>query len=82
MLLASDIIKKTCIGLRGEGAQIRCISEISKQNSSQVEKIISMVDNFHHLEGISGSFIITDSYCIIRSITGTKTAKEKNPNHH
>lgn len=75
MLLANNIIKKTCVRLRSKGIQIRCISEISKENSSLVRKIVDIVDDFNHLDGISGSFIVTNAYCIIGHTTASKQPK-------
>lgn len=77
MLLTNNIIKKTCIRLRATGIEIRCISEISKENSSLVRTIISIVDDFHHLDRIKGSFIVTDAYCIISSVTKSTQPKKQ-----
>jgi two-component system, OmpR family, sensor histidine kinase VicK len=72
VLLSNNILKKTCVKLRSKRIQIRCISKISKENSSLVRKVIINVDDFRHLEEIKGSFVVTDTHCLISSIIRSK----------
>ena len=73
--LTNNVIMKTCTELKAKG--IHCISQISKQNSSLVRKIISIVDDFRHVDKINGSFIITDAYCIISSTARSTQPKKQ-----
>ena len=74
--LTNNVIMKTFTELKAKGIHINCISQIS-ENSSPVRKIISIVDDFRHVDKINGSFIITDAYCIISSTARSTRPKKQ-----
>jgi hypothetical protein len=62
-LLAVEIesIKKSFLDARSRGVKLRYLTEITNANLSYCKELMSIVNELHHLDGIKGNFMISET---------------------
>ena len=94
IIVTTKSIKKTFLDIKNKGIKTRLITEITKDNLFYCKKLMQVVSEVRHLDGVKGIFALTDteyvSYTIsqkarLASLTQlvTSTSKEfVNQQHH
>jgi signal transduction histidine kinase len=61
--LAIDIqvLKEAFLDAKKRGVRLRYVTEITKDNVSYCKRLMTMVDEFRHLDGIKGNFYISET---------------------
>lgn len=47
------------------GVKLRCITEITPSNVDSCKQLLEIVDELRHLDGITGSFYVSDRECLV-----------------
>jgi hypothetical protein len=55
-----DLLKQYFLGAKRRGVRLRYVTEITKDNIRQCKKLMRMVDELRHLDGIKGNFYLSD----------------------
>jgi hypothetical protein len=65
-------IRTLIIESRNRGVNIRCITEITTSNLDSCKQPMGIVNELRHLDGIAGTFYVSDSECLIPGIIHKK----------
>jgi two-component system sensor histidine kinase VicK len=57
---------------RKRGVKIRCITEITASNVNSCKRLMGIIDELRHLDGIAGTFYVSDTECFIPEIIHKK----------
>ena len=63
--METDQIRKLIISAHSRGVKLRCITEITASNLDSCKQLLEIVDELRHLDGISGSFYVSDKECLV-----------------
>lgn len=55
-----DLLKKYFLNAKRRGVRLRYVTEITKQNIHHCKKLMKMVDELRHLDGIKGNFYLSE----------------------
>ena len=61
----NEQIRGAIIAAHSRGVKLRCITEITKSNIESCKELLEIVDELHHLDGIIGSFYVSNKECLI-----------------
>jgi two-component system, OmpR family, sensor histidine kinase VicK len=64
----NDQIKGVIIDSRNRGVKLRCITEITTSNVDSCKHLMGIVNELRHLDGIAGTFYVSDSECMIPEV--------------
>jgi two-component system, OmpR family, sensor histidine kinase VicK len=54
-------IKKAFLDAKSRDVKFRCVTEITKDTIAYCKELITIVDDLHHLDGIKGNFMISET---------------------
>jgi two-component system, OmpR family, sensor histidine kinase VicK len=60
LAIGIEPIKKAFLDAKSRGVQLRYLTEITKSNLSYCKKLMKIVHELHHLDGIKGNFMISE----------------------
>jgi hypothetical protein len=69
IIMKSNTYKNNYINLRNQGATIRFLTEITKDNIQYCKELTEIVNEFRHLDGLKGSLCISESEFISTTTT-------------
>ena len=80
--LAIDIhvLKEAFLDAKKRGVRLRYVTEITKDNVSYCKRLMTMVDELRHLDGIKGNFYISETGYLAPA-TFHETGKPAAQNH-
>jgi two-component system, OmpR family, sensor histidine kinase VicK len=55
------VLRKAFLNAKKRGVRLRYVTEITKDNISHCKRLLSMVDELRHLDGIKGNFYISEN---------------------
>ena len=55
-----DLLKQYFLGAKRRGVRLRYVTEVTKDNIRQCKKLMKMVDELRHLDGIKGNFYLSE----------------------
>ena len=61
----NEQMKALVIDSRNRGVKLRCITEITTSNFNSCKQLMGIVNELRHLEGIAGTFYVSDTECLI-----------------
>lgn len=61
LAISIEPTRRSLVEVKRKGLQLRYLTEITNDNLSSCKEIMKIVDEFRHLSGIKGSFIISES---------------------
>jgi hypothetical protein len=61
LAIGLDPIRKAFLEAKNRGVHLRYLTEITKDNLSYCKELMKIVDEFRHLDGIKGNFMVGDS---------------------
>ncbi len=64
----NDQIKGLIIDSLNRGVKLRCITEITTSNVDSCKKLMGIVNELRHLDGIAGTFYVSDTECMIPEV--------------
>jgi two-component system sensor histidine kinase VicK len=72
--LSVDIeqIRSLIMKSRDRGVKLRCITEITTKNLYYCKQLLGIVDELRHLDGIIGTFYVSDKECLVPEILHKK----------
>jgi two-component system sensor histidine kinase VicK len=65
-------IRKLIVDARNRGVKLRCITEIPKNNMYYCKQLLEIVDELRHLDGIVGTFYVSDEECLFPALIHEK----------
>ncbi len=74
-----ESIKKSFVDAKSRGVKLRYLTEITKDNIDYCKELMKIVDEFKHLEGIRGNFMLSESEYLVPVVSNDdvgKTASE------
>jgi hypothetical protein len=67
-----DQIKNSILDAKGRVIRIRCITEIIEENLSSCKDLLYIVDELRHIDGIKGTFYVSDEEYLAPSLVHDK----------
>jgi len=61
LAIGIEPIKKAFLDAKSRGVQLRYLTEITKSNISYCKELMKIVHELHHLDGIKGNFMISET---------------------
>ena len=61
LAITFEPIKKAFLDARNRGVHLRYLTEITKDNLSYCKELIEIVHELHHLDGIKGNYMVSES---------------------
>ena len=58
-------IRELIISAHSRGVKLRCITEITASNMASCKQLLEIVDELRHLDGVTGSFYVSDKECLV-----------------
>ena len=68
----NEQMKALVIKTRNRGVKLRCITEITASNVNSCKRLMRIVNELRHLDGIAGTFYVSDTECLIPEIIHKK----------
>jgi two-component system, OmpR family, sensor histidine kinase VicK len=72
IIITTEPIKKALLNIKNNGIQIRFITEITRDNLSYCKELMQIVSEVRHLDGVKGSFAVTDTEYVSYTISEEK----------
>ena len=61
----NEQIRGAIIAAHSRGVKLRCITEITSSNIESCSELLEIVDELRHLDGIAGSFYVSNKECLV-----------------
>ena len=61
----NEQIRATINVAHSRGVKLRCITEITSSNIESCKELLKIVDELRHLDGIAGSFYVSNKECLV-----------------
>ena len=61
----NEHIRASIIAPHSRGVKLRCITEITSSNIESCKQLLEIVDELRHLDGIAGSFYVSNKECLV-----------------
>src|SRR5436309_11525104 len=61
LAIGIESIKKSFLDAKNRGVRLRYLTEITNSNISYCKELIQIVNEFRHLDGIKGNFMISET---------------------
>ena len=61
LAIVLEPIRKAFLGAKSRNVRLRYITEVTKDNVSYCEELMTLVDELRHLDGIKGNFMLSET---------------------
>jgi two-component system, OmpR family, sensor histidine kinase VicK len=68
----NEQIRALILNSHKRGVKLRCITEITTNNIHHCKRLLEIVDELRHLDGIVGTFYVSDEECLVPEIVHEK----------
>ncbi|HZD36674.1 MAG TPA: hypothetical protein VE130_15830 [Nitrososphaeraceae archaeon] len=72
LVIDNKQIRKLLVDARNRGVKLRCLTEISQNNIYYSKQLLEIVDEVRHLDGIVGTFYVSDEECLVPALIHEK----------
>jgi two-component system sensor histidine kinase VicK len=72
LVIENKQIRKLIVNSRNRGVKLRCITEITSNNILHCKQLLEIVDELRHLNGIVGTFYVSDKECLVPALIHEK----------
>jgi two-component system, OmpR family, sensor histidine kinase VicK len=73
LAIGIESIKRSFLDAKSRDVRLRYLTEITNSNISYCKELMSIVDELHHLDGIKGNFMISESEYLAPATSNEKT---------
>jgi two-component system, OmpR family, sensor histidine kinase VicK len=73
LAIGIESIKRSFLDAKSRDVRLRYLTEITNSNISYCKELMSIVDELHHLDGIKGNFMISESEYLAPATSYEKT---------
>jgi two-component system, OmpR family, sensor histidine kinase VicK len=73
LAIGIESIKRSFLDAKSRDVRLRYLTEITNSNISYCKELMSIVDELHHLDGIKGNFMISESEYLAPATSHEKT---------